>query len=105
MRSEDIGNYSKMGGFPPPMTVHPLHFGDEGQRATRELLRRFDELAPGAAAELRAPLATLESLDRQYGGEGLLPLEGLDELVASLLVSLESIGSDDLTLGVALWAL
>jgi hypothetical protein len=87
------------------MTVHPLHFGDEGQRATRELLRRFDELAPHAAAELRAPLATLESLDRQYGGEGPLPLEGLDELVASLLVSLEPIGSDDLTLGVGLWAL
>jgi hypothetical protein len=87
------------------MTVHPLHFGDEGQRATRELLRRFDELAPEAAAEMRAPLATLESLDRQYRGEGALPLEGLDELVASLLVSLESLGDDALTLGVALWAL
>src|SRR5436305_12696112 len=104
MRSEDIGNYSKMGGFPPPMTVHPLHFGDDGQRASRELLRRFDELAPDGAAELRAPLATPESLDRQYGGEGPLPLEGAEERGASLLVSLEALGDDDLTLGVALWA-
>jgi hypothetical protein len=92
-------------GLSSTMTVHPLHFGDEGQRATRELLRRFDEAASEASAGLRAPLATLESIDRQYGGAGALPLEGADELVASLLVPLESLGDDELILGVALWAL
>ena len=105
------------------MTVQPIRFGDEGQLATRELLRRFDALAsplrsPGLA-ELHARLKTLDSLDRQYGGSSPLPLEDAGELVASLITDLARLDAEarraqggdvegeiaDLTLGVALWAM
>lgn len=87
------------------MTVHTVHFGDEGQRATRALVQRLDALDPPAPPELRAQLATLESLDRQYGGESPLELEGTDELVDAILASLARYDEDEVTLGVALWAL
>jgi hypothetical protein len=105
------------------MTVQPIRFGDEGQLATRELLRHFDALASRhrdmPLAELHARLKTLESIDRQYGGSAPLPLEDADELVASLITDLAHLeaeaqrsrerGSEGeiahLTLGVALWAL
>jgi hypothetical protein len=87
------------------MTVHTVQFGDEGQRATRALLQRLESLDPAPPAGLRAQLATLESLDRQYGGSGPLPLEGVDELIDALLVELARVGDPDLVLGVALWAL
>jgi hypothetical protein len=87
------------------MVIKPVHFGDEGQVASRELLRRFDALAGEAPRALRAQLATLESLDRQYGGSAPLELEGLDPLVASLVTELAQVGDPDLTLGVALWAI
>jgi hypothetical protein len=104
------------------MTVRPITFGDEGQVASRELLRRFDALEPPAPKSLRAQLATLESLDRQYGGSARLELEDVDELVASTITGLAGLpirGSDshipiwesdpdmapDLILGVALWAI
>lgn len=87
------------------MAVRPITFGDEGQVASRELLRRFDALAPAAPGPLRAQLATLESLDRQYGGSGRLELEGVDELVASLHTDLAQLGDPDLVVGVALWAI
>jgi hypothetical protein len=87
------------------MTVRPITFGDEGQVASRELLRRFDALAPGAPRSLRAQLATLESLDRQYGGAARLELEDLDDLVAALHAGLAQLGDPDLILGVALWAI
>jgi hypothetical protein len=86
------------------MTVHPLQFGDEGQRATRSLLQRLDALEPPAPA-LRPQLATLESLDRQYGGCGRLPLEGVEAVVDGLLVELARLDDAELTLGVALWAI
>ena len=86
------------------MTVHPLQFGDEGQRATRALLQHFEGLDPPEPA-LRPQLATLESLDRQYGGAAPLPLEGVDALVDALLAELARVDDPELTLGVALWAI
>jgi len=86
------------------MTVHPLQFGDEGQRATRALLQHFDAL-PDPEPGLRGQIATLESLDRQYGGAGPLPLEGVGEVVDALLAGLARLDDPQLTLGVALWAI
>jgi hypothetical protein len=87
------------------MTVHTVHFGDEGQRATRALLSRLDALDPPAAPELRAQLATLEALDRQYGGAAAIELEGAGDLVDALLAALARYDEDEITLGVALWAM
>jgi hypothetical protein len=87
------------------MTVHTVHFGDEGQRASRALVQRLEALDPLAAPELRAQVATLESLDRQYGAESPLALEGTEELVDAILAGLAPYGEDDVTLGVAVWAL
>jgi hypothetical protein len=87
------------------MPVTPITFGDEGQVASREMLRRFDALEPAAPKSLRAQLATLESLDRQYGGSARLELEDLDGLVASVLTGLTHLGDPDLLIGVALWAI
>ncbi|HSN19932.1 MAG TPA: hypothetical protein VLS49_04600 [Usitatibacter sp.] len=89
-----------------------LHPADEGLAASRDLLRRYDAgidsrdlLDPEEAAELRRGLATLESLDRQYGGAAALPLEGTEDLVSSVMSPLARLGDPDLVIGVALWAL
>jgi len=87
------------------MTVHTVHFGDEGQRASRALIQRLESLDPPAPPELRAQVSTLESLDRQYGGETPLELEGTGELVDAILAALARYDEDDVTLGVAVWAL
>jgi hypothetical protein len=90
------------------MTVQPIRFGDEGQAATRELLRRFDALAaaqPARHADLRRELAGLEALDRQYGGSAVIELEDVDDLVASIHRELAPFEDPDLTIGVALWAI
>ncbi len=93
------------------MAIQAIRFGDEGQSASREILRRYDALVsarpPGgdAAAALRGELATLESLDRQYGGYGPLQLEGVEELVGSAVAGLERLGDAQLVIAVALWAL
>jgi hypothetical protein len=93
------------------MAIQTIQFGDEGQVATRALIRRFESLAkdtPLPAASLQrigSQLAALEALDRQYGGAAALPLEDVDELVASLHTDLAYLGDDDLLLGVALWAI
>jgi len=84
------------------MAVRPITFGDEGQVASRELLRRLDALDPPAPKSLRARLATLEALDRQHGGSAPLELEGLDDLVGGLIGELHD---RDLVLGVALWSI
>jgi hypothetical protein len=73
------------------MPVRPITFGDEGQVASREMLRRLDALEPAVPKSLRARLATLESLDRQYGGSGRLELEDVDELVASIITELATL--------------
>jgi len=105
------------------MDIQPIRFGDEGQVATRELLRRFDTLARPLrdipVDTLRGQLKTLESIDRQHGGAAPLALEDADELVAAAITGLAHLeaeagrGSEsraqgeivDLALGVALWAM
>jgi len=80
--------------------VQIIQFGDEGQVATRELLARHGSRVND---ELRGYLKTFESIDRQHGGSGALPLEDAADLVAAALVAA---GDDaDLTLGIALWAM
>jgi hypothetical protein len=104
------------------MPVQPIRFGDEGQLASRELLRRLDGLAPDFAAPrmqaLRGNLKALETLDRQYGGSTPLRLEDAPELVAATLTELAHLDAEagrgqgrgapgeiaQLTVGVALWA-
>lgn len=87
------------------MPVHPLSFGDPGTLASRELLRRFDALAPAGRGELRERLALLERLDRRHGGAGVLPLEAVDTLVDALVQDLVPLGDPDLVIGVGLWAI
>lgn len=86
------------------MTLHTIQFGDEGQIATRELLKRFGSADP----EVASCLKTFESLDRQYGGSGPLPVEDAGELVSKALAAMARLESTaefaDLTLGIALWA-
>ncbi len=94
-----------------PMAAQTIHFGDEGQIATRALVKRFDALHPARTARvegLRARLATLESIDREYGGSARLPLEDVEELVAAMIVDAAQMSSehdDEIVLGVALWAM
>jgi hypothetical protein len=94
-----------------PMAIQTIQFGDEGHAATRELIRRFDSIAKARGLDasarecFRAPLATLQSLDRQYGGSAPLPLEAVDEVVAALVADLASLEDDELVIGVALWAI
>jgi hypothetical protein len=85
------------------VTLHPIQFGDEGQVATRELLRRF----PNLGEELTRCLKTFEALDRQYGGSGPLPVEDAQELVDAALTETARMGDDldDLAIGIALWAI
>ena len=91
--------------------VRTIQFGDDGQAASREMLRRYDARVAGrdgereAQAQLRRTLAALEGLDHQYGGSAPIDLEGADELVASALAGLARLGDADLVLAAALWAL
>ena len=87
------------------MIIQPIQFRDEEQAATRDLLRRFDALAGHSNRELRSQLATLENLDRQYGGMGRIPLEGVEELAAAIIAELATFDDPDLVVGAALWAL
>lgn len=86
------------------MSIHPIRFGDDGQVATRELRTRFS----GSRPEVGRHLETFEALDRQYGGEGALPVEDAAELVASALTQMAHLETTpefaDLTIGIALWA-
>jgi len=84
------------------MNVHTVQFGDEGQGATRELVKRFAGRVP---EPLLAQLRILESIDRHHGGSGPLALEDAPELADALLVEAARLGEDDLVLGTALWAL
>ena len=102
------------------MEIKAVQIGDEGQLASRQLVARFAafrKAGSGAypAASLQAigeTLGTLEALDRQYGGDGPLPLEGADDIVAAALTEIarltvnDSIPDlDDLAIGIALWAI
>ena len=97
------------------MTEQRIHFlpADEGQAASREMVRRYEALAasrepgrdPDEAQDLRRNLATLEGLDHQYGGAAPIELEGTEALVASILAPVARLGDADLVIAVALWAL
>jgi hypothetical protein len=83
------------------MSIHPIHFGDEGTAATRVLAERFAPLVdPALAAQLR----TLESIDRAHGGTGVLPLADADLLAGSAIEAAAREDHDDLVIGIALWA-
>ena len=104
--------------------MQTIQFGDDGQVATRELLRHFEQLGPAIAGvrspameKLRGELKTLDAIDRQYGGNGPLPLEGAEEVVGGAIADLAHLESDcrreghevslllaDLVVGAALWA-
>lgn len=105
--------------------MQPIRFGDEGLAATRDLVARLVQVAPEWQREvgparieaLQGQLATLERIDRQYGGESPLALEGPEELVAAILTELAHFYGDlrnvpgvhdnlaTLVLGVAVWAI
>lgn len=103
------------------MAIQTIQFGDEGQVATRELIRRCEALAPfhlGAHGTVVKQLGTLESLDRQYGGSRSIELEGVTDIVAALhaqlahwdaeaarrkLLAHEEIAA--IAIGIALWAI
>jgi hypothetical protein len=95
---------------PQPILLHPR---DEGEAATRELRRAAEarlaaadgRLAPAEGETLRHALATLESLDRQYGPSAPLTLEGVEDLVASAIEALHRLDEPRLVIGAALWAL
>ncbi len=104
--------------------MQTIRFGDDGQVATRALMKQFEQLGPRIAQgtspameKLRGELKTLDAIDRQYGGNGPLPLEGVDEVVGATITDLAHLESDcrreghdvslvlaDLVVGAALWA-
>jgi hypothetical protein len=102
------------------MATQTIHFGDDGQLASRELVRRCEALAAlhlGAHGTVLRQLTTLESIDRRYGGTGPLKLEDAAELVAALHTQLahwdaeasrRKLRAHDeiaaIMIGVALWA-
>lgn len=98
-------NRAAPGGRPTPsgiaMNISTIQLGDEGQVATRELVRRFAPVVPEALATC---LRTFESIDRHHGGSGPLPLEDAGDLADAALADAASLDHDDLTLGIALWA-
>ena len=96
-----MANCIKMGDFLPMQTIQ---FGDDGQIASRELLKRFGDARPEVAAHLR----TFAALDRQYGGSAPLPVEDAADAVAAALTQMAHLEATEefaeLTLGIALWA-
>lgn len=95
------------------MAIQPIQFGDEGQVATREVVRRLEAVEAASpsihAREALAALRALSALDRQYGGSAPLPLEDVEGLLASALEPLARLeaepGVPEVTVGVALWAI
>ncbi len=108
------------------MTIQTIQFGDEGQLASGELVKRFEGLRPEisqgttpAMTRLREELRALQAVDRQYGGTGPLPLEDAAGLASATIVDLAHLEHDarnegftdasdalaHLTVGVGLWAL
>src|SRR4051812_1550392 len=86
------------------MAVHPIRFGPVP--ASTE---------PAEAQDLQRLLRTLDSLDRDYGPSGRLPVEGAGDVLAAALTTLARIAQHapeasqlsvaEITSAVALWAL
>ena len=93
------------------MDTRPISFADDGRRATRDILRRYDAMPPGRfprgvdRLDLGGRIETLEAIDRQYGSNSALPLEDVADLVSSILLDLARIDDVELVIGVALWAI
>ena len=93
------------------MDTKPIAFADDGRRATREILRRFDALPEDRIprgvdrAELGRRIEALEAIDRQYGSNSALPLEDVADLVSAIVVDLARIDDAELVIGTALWAI
>jgi hypothetical protein len=83
------------------MTIHAIRFGDEGESATRDLVKRY---AATAGEPLAGFLRTVEAIDRRHGGTGPLPLEDAPELADAAIVEAHRAGEEDLVLGLAMWA-
>ena len=116
-----------MGVFLLNMPIQTIRFGDEGQIASRAMVERYAALAPALAAcadaqgvdSVRSELATLEALDRRFGGEAAIALAEAEALVASISTGLASLEAAarrsgeaelaaqlaDLVVAVALWAI
>ncbi len=95
------------------MEIRPIQVGDDGQAATRQLVRKMESIAAAGSLEyaedaLRA-LRSLESVDRRYGGTAPVALEGIEDAVTAALASLAhheaQEGVADVITGVALWAI
>ncbi len=95
------------------MEAHPIQFGDDGQAATRRLVRKMESIAAAGALahadEALRALRALESVDRQYGGTAPVQLEGVEDAVTAALTPLAhheaEEGIADVIAGVALWAI
>lgn len=95
------------------MAIQPIRIGDEGQAATRELVRLLESHAAtdpsGHAEGALAALRSLEALDRQYGGHAPIAVEGAEEVVAAAVSHLAHLegapGIDQVLVGVALWTI
>jgi hypothetical protein len=95
------------------MAIQPIRIGDEGQAATRELVRLLESHAAADpsdhAAGALAALRSLEALDRQYGGHAPISVEGAEDVVAAAVTHLAYLegqaGIDRALVGVALWAI
>ena len=85
------------------MNIRTVTFGDEGQVATRELAKRYQDRV---SDELAASLRTFEAIDRRHGGSGPLALEDAGDLADAAIVEAARLpGEDDLVIGIALWAM
>lgn len=106
--------------------MQTIRFGDEGQLASTDLVKRFEALRPEisqgttpAMNRLREELQALAAIDRQYGGTGPLSLEDAPTLASATIVDLAHLEHDarregfhdtsvdlaHLALGVGLWAI
>jgi hypothetical protein len=84
------------------MTVQTIHFGDEGEGATRALVKRF---AGTAGEPMAGYLRTFEAIDRRHGGSGALSLEDAPGLADAAIEEAHRLAEDDLVIGIALWAM
>jgi hypothetical protein len=92
--------YQNLGFTSTLMNVHAIAFGDEGTLATASLVQRH----AGLGEPLSGYLRTLEAIDRRHGGSGALPLEDAADLADAAILEAHRAGVDELTLGIALWA-
>lgn len=84
------------------MSVRTVRFDDDGAGATHALARRYVPVVP---EDLATCLRAFEAIDRSHGGNGPLPLEDAGDLADAALAAAGRFDDDELTLGIALWAM